>query len=178
MPRLMPTLLTLLAMATGSAHAGNFELQVAGGERAGHLAERFSYDRHGCSGQNLVPALRWQGAPAGTRSFAISMIDPDAPRKDGFRHWFVLDLPADTRNLPQGGNLPPGAYALINDFGQRGWGGPCPPAGDRAHHYVFTLYALDTPHIRLAPQASPKAARAALQNHLLGTAQQTLLFGR
>ncbi len=102
-------------------------------------------DEHGwdCTGQNVSPALSWTGAPKGTKSFAVSIYDPDAPTGSGFWHWWVADLPADTAGLPKGAGggtgLPAGALQVRNDFSQTGYGGPCPPKG-QPHHYHITIY--------------------------------------
>ena len=93
-----------------------------------------------CDGIDVSPPLRWEDVPEGTKSFALSVTDPDAPME--FIHWLVCDLPADARLIPEGGPVPTGAKEIRNDFGKEAYGGPCPPTGE--HHYHFTIYALDT----------------------------------
>ncbi|MEW6689333.1 MAG: YbhB/YbcL family Raf kinase inhibitor-like protein [Pseudomonadota bacterium] len=107
------------------------------------------FNSFGCTGQNLSPALRWSGAPEGTKSFALLCHDPDAPTGGaGWWHWLVLNIPASASGLEKdagradGSKLPAGAAHVNTDFGGPGWGGPCPPVGDKPHRYVFTLYAL------------------------------------
>lgn len=90
-----------------------------------------------CDGANVSPHLEWGEAPAGTKSFALSCFDPDSP-SGNFCHWLVINIPAATRELSPGGRT--GGDDLKNDFGGRGYAGPCPMKG--THHYVFTLYAL------------------------------------
>lgn len=92
---------------------------------------------HTCDGANISPHLEWGEVPVGTKSFAISCFDPDSPSGD-FLHWLVINIPAATREFSQGGRT--GGNELKNDFGGRGYGGPCPMKG--THRYVFTLYAL------------------------------------
>lgn len=167
-------LLALAACARGSG----FTLQVDDTRPEGRMAPRYSYDHAGCGGRNLAPALHWQGQPPATRSFALTVFDPDAPTGNGFWHWAVLDLPASASGLPEGGTLPPPARAIRNDYGVQGWGGPCPPVGDRPHHYVFTLYALDVPRLDLPPDVSPVMAGSAMRDHAIGMARETLTFGR
>jgi len=94
---------------------------------------------HTCDGKDLSPHLAWSGAPEGTRSFALTCIDPDAPVGD-FIHWLVYNIPAMVSEIPQAGPLPAGFQEAENDFGKRPYGGSCPPSG--THRYFFTIYAL------------------------------------
>jgi Raf kinase inhibitor-like YbhB/YbcL family protein len=102
----------------------------------------------GCSGGNKSPELAWSGAPDGTKSFALSVYDPDAPTGSGFWHWVVVNIPPDVTELPmdagnpKANNLPRGARQIRTDFGSPGYGGPCPPAGDHPHRYIFTVFAV------------------------------------
>ena len=102
--------------------------------------------RHTCEGQDAAPPLAWTGAPAGTKSFALIVDDPDAPDpkapKRTWVHWVLYDIPASATGLPEGGALPSGARNGRNDWGRTGYGGPCPPIG--RHRYFHKLYALDT----------------------------------
>ena len=102
----------------------------------------------GCGGGNKSPHLAWSGVPAGTKSFALSCFDPDAPTGSGFWHWVVVNIPATTTELkldagsPKSGLLPKGALQTRTDFGAPGYGGPCPPPGDHPHRYLFTVFAV------------------------------------
>lgn len=94
---------------------------------------------HTCDGKDISPHLTWSGAPEGTKSFALTCIDPDAPMGD-FVHWLAYNIPATTSEIPQGGPVTAGAREVTNDFGKKSYGGPCPPSG--THRYFFTIYAL------------------------------------
>jgi len=97
----------------------------------------------GCEGGNQAPNLTWSGAPDGTRSFAVTVYDPDAPTGSGWWHWFAFNIPADVTKLPSGDVVPEGAVELKNDYGSIGFGGACPPPGE-VHRYQFTVHALGT----------------------------------
>src|SRR2546429_5265771 len=102
----------------------------------------------GCAGNNQSPHLAWSEAPAGTKSFAITCFDPDAPTGSGFWHWLVVNIPPNVTELavdagnPKAPRLPRGALQTRTDFGTPGYGGPCPPAGDPPHRYLFTGFAV------------------------------------
>src|SRR6185437_12909983 len=129
------------------------------------------YDRLGCSGGNISPALSWYHAPAGTHSFAVLMFDSDAPG-GGWWHWVVFDIPAAVRSLRAGAGdppkhlLPPGAVQVRNDFGNPGYGGPCPPPGP-PHHYHVRLYALRLSKLGLNVSASPAQVAARVMANAL-----------
>jgi hypothetical protein len=140
---------------------------------------KFIYQGFGCAGQNLSPAIRWSNPPAGTKSFAVMVHDPDAPTGGaGFWHWVVVDLPVATTQLPQGAGSADGARQLATDFGAPGWGGPCPPAGDPPHRYVFTVYALKVDRLDLPPNATASLAGFMVNANALGKASFTGTFGR
>ena len=132
-----------------------------------------------CSGANLSPQLSWSAPPAKTASLALTVTDPDAPRGT-WVHWVLYDLPADTHALPEGlpalGQLPNGARQGRNDFGEIGYGGPCPPPGS-PHHYIFTLYALDA-KLNLPEGATRAQVEAAMKGHILASGRLTGLFQR
>jgi len=125
-----------------------------------------------CEGKDIAPPLSWSDVPAGTKSLAIIVDDPDAPDPKAPRttwvHWVVVDIPPSATGLPEGGALPPGARAGKNDWKRTGYGGPCPPIG--RHRYFFKLYALDTtlPALKAPTKAELEAA---MRGHVLGQAQ-------
>jgi len=165
---------------------------------SGVFDNKFVLNGFGCKGENVSPALEWKNIPVGTKSLALQIHDPDAPTGSGFWHWGVYNIPITATGLAQGaGNspdtLPVPAFGGATDFLDTGatgvngnYGGPCPPEGDKAHRYNFTLYALA---VEDAQQAGgiPKTGTAALYSfvlnkglgaNLLGTASFTALYGR
>lgn len=174
--------LALAAASAGAAEpAGTFMLRSPGLTPGAAVPRIHVYDRDGCRGRNVSPALKWRHPPIGTRSFALLMFDPDAPG-GGWWHWLVFDLPAQTRSLPAGagdpgGALPKGAIQARNDYGFPGYGGPCPPPGP-AHHYRITLYALNVESLQLDAHASAAAVAAAVRAAQIARAEITLVYAR
>ncbi|MFI4868234.1 MAG: YbhB/YbcL family Raf kinase inhibitor-like protein [Steroidobacterales bacterium] len=141
------------------------------------------YSGFGCSGRNISPALAWRGAPKGTRSFALTVYDPDAPTGSGWWHWLVYNIPASVSELPTGagsagGTLPAGAVQGHTDFGTAGFGGACPPAGDKPHRYIFTVYALKSERIDVPDAASAAMVGFMIHANTLAKASITAHYGR
>ncbi len=137
----------------------------------------------GCTGRNISPALAWSGVPAGARSLALTLYDPDAPTGSGFWHWVVFNIPAGATGLPaDAGNparhlMPKGAVTVRDDYGIRGYGGPCPPPGDKPHHYIFTLFAVDQAKLPIDASVSPAVVGFNLHFHTIAKATLTGLYG-
>lgn len=121
-----------------------------------------------CEGNDISPQLAWQGAPAGAKTFALIVHDPDAPRAGGWYHWVVYNLPSSVASIPENApkqqDLSGGGTQGRNDFGNAGYGGPCPPSG--THRYFFRLYALDT-DLKLNSGATAKDVEKAMEGHIL-----------
>jgi Raf kinase inhibitor-like YbhB/YbcL family protein len=147
--------ITALLFAPALAVANGFSLESQDVHANEPFANKFVLKGFGCEGDNISPELKWKNAPNGTKSFAVTAYDPDAPTGSGWWHWVVFDLPADTTSLPQGagdpaaGKMPKGAVQGRTDFGTQGWGGPCPPKGDKPHRFIFTVFALKTDKLDL-----------------------------
>lgn len=186
-----------LANLPAMAQSGSFTLSSPDLAN-GTFAEKFILNGFGCKGGNVSPALVWSNVPAGTKSLALQIHDPDAPTGAGFWHWTVYNIPATTTALPQGaGNspttLPVPAWGGATDFLDTGatgvngnYGGPCPPVGDKPHHYNFTLYALAVDDVQKAG-GIPKTGTASLFSfvlnkglgaNMLGKASFTATYGR
>ncbi len=167
-----------LALA-GASGAAALELTSADIAPGGMIDNKFVFKGFGCEGGNLSPALSWSGAPEGTKSFALLVHDPDAPTGGaGFWHWGVIDIPGDAKGLAQGGPLPAGAKDIGTDFGAPGYGGPCPPKGEKPHHYNFTLYALKVAKLELPPGATPSLTGLLVNLNALAKATLTGVYGR
>jgi Raf kinase inhibitor-like YbhB/YbcL family protein len=129
---------------------------------------------HTCEGVNLSPGLQWAGAPGQAQSFVLIMDDPDAP--DGtFTHWVLFDIPGTTSSFEAGRAV---GFDAMNDFGEPGYRGPCPPPGDEAHGYRFTLYALDVDTIEIGQTATRREVEGAMQGHVIARAQLRARYGR
>lgn len=138
----------IFLFAAQVAGADGFTLASPQVKPGGRIADEQVFNGFGCQGGNVSPALQWKGAPAGTRSFAVTLYDPDAPTGSGWWHWVMFNIPANTTGLaknagnPEAGLAPAGSVQSRTDFGKPGFGGPCPPAGDKPHRYQIAVHAL------------------------------------
>jgi Raf kinase inhibitor-like YbhB/YbcL family protein len=172
----------LAAYLGGAAVAGALTLTSPDVKAGGKIADEQVFNSFGCTGKNQSPALSWSGAPKGTKSFALNVYDPDAPTGSGFWHWVVFNIPADTTSLPKGAGdpksdaAPKGAIQSHTDYGAPGYGGPCPPKGDKPHRYIFTLYALDVDKLDADENATAAVVGFNLHFHTLAKATLTALY--
>jgi Raf kinase inhibitor-like YbhB/YbcL family protein len=170
MGRVMARVSLMLTLATGSASAGmsltSLDIKPGVAIPIAHIYPR-------CGGDNISPSLTWDGAPRGTASFVLTMIDVDV-KPDEWSHWVVVGLPATLSSLPRGAqSLPGGATAIVSNFGDAAYAGPCPPKGTGVHHYQFTIWALPTASIPLAPDEKATTLTALLSKNALGQASLT-----
>ena len=174
--------ITLAAASAGAQ--GTFTLTSKETGAGKTLAAAQVFNSFGCTGQNVSPSLAWANPPAGTKSYALTMYDPDAPTGSGWWHWVVYNIPATAKSLPAGAGdakapkLPAGAAQGNTDFGTPGYGGPCPPAGDKPHHYIFTLYALKVDKLDIPANATAAFVGFNINGNKLGQATFTALYGR
>lgn len=176
---------TLLLSSAFAAHAASgFTLKSPTVQSGSKLTMAQVYKGFGCEGGNTSPALEWSDAPKGTESYAVTLYDPDAPTGSGWWHWVVYNIPADVTELEQGAGaadgkgLPAGASMGRTDFGTAAFGGACPPAGDKPHRYIFTVYALKTERIDVPPDASPALIGFMIHANQLGKASLETKYGR
>lgn len=176
-----------LALAGALAHADAKALSLTSPdfELQGKIPRVHIFNGFGCSGQNRSPALLWQGAPAGTKSYAITMFDLDEHgTPSGWWHWVVYNLPATTSRLPENSgaekdnNLPAGTIQGRTDLGNDAYHGPCPGKGEPPHRYLITLYALSTGKLPVPPEASGAMVSWIAHDYTLAKATLIARYGR
>src|SRR5215471_10236439 len=157
----------VVLLFTNAAFAQTFTLKS--NDLSGQATSQQVYKGFGCNGENISPELSWSNVPAGTKSFAVTIYDENAPTGSGWWHWLIFDIPSNISELKSGAgelNLkiaPAGAIQSITDFKTQGYGGPCPPEGNGDHKYTVTVYALITEKLGLDANANP-----ALVGYMLG----------
>lgn len=161
---------------------GRFTLRAPDLLSGGRIAASHVYNGMGCTGQNISPALEWSNPPAGTKSFAVTIYDPDAPTGSGWWHWVMYNIPASTTSLAAGAgngrNAPRGSAQGTTDFGTRGYGGPCPPPGDAPHHYHIKVFALKIDRIDAPGNATAAFIGFNLNANKLATSEIIGRYGR
>jgi Raf kinase inhibitor-like YbhB/YbcL family protein len=173
-----------LVATTTLSQAAGFTLSSPDIKAGAMMPQRFEFKGFGCAGDNQSPALKWSGAPKDTKSYAVTVFDPDAPTGSGWWHWSVINIPASVTELAAdagavgGAKLPQGATAVRIDYGVAGWGGTCPPQGDKPHRYVFTVHALKTEKLDIPADATAALAGFMINGNALGKASFTALYGR
>lgn len=177
-------IILLLVFSSASIWAADFTLTSPSLKDKGTLPNRNVFNSFGCTGENVSPALQWKNAPAGTKSFAVIVYDPDAPTGSGWWHWTVFNIPANATEIAEGAGtekstkLPKGASQGRTDFGNAAFGGACPPVGDKPHRYIFTVFALKADKLELDANSSGALVGYYLNGNSLGKATMTAMFGR
>jgi Raf kinase inhibitor-like YbhB/YbcL family protein len=169
-------------LCAGIASAGEFTLKSD--QIGGQLTIDQVYSGFGCTGKNISPQLKWIDAPKNAKSFAVTVYDPAAPTGSGWWHWVVFNIPANVTELvTDAGDLqkhlaPKGSVQSMTDFGKPGFGGPCPPQGDKPHPYIFTVFALDVPALDLNEKANAALVGFMLNAHAIEKASLISYYGR
>ena len=169
-------------LTVSAAGAEPFHVSVAGLKANDVVPARFVYNHSGCSGENISPEISWSGAPASAKSLAIVVWDQDAPVSGGFYHWVIVNVPVETKKLSEGaGNVashkaPTGSIQLFNDWGESGYGGPCPPGNSR-HRYHFIVSALSA-QVPVTTRTKVSEAIAAIKKNTVASAEQVLVYGK
>lgn len=153
------SLLLLLLISSSLLIAQNFSLSST--DLKGQSTKKQEFGGFGCNGENVSPQLSWTDVPEGTKSFAITVYDPDAPTGSGFWHWLAFDIPVDITTIPTGAGstasnlMPANIIQSLTDYGIKGYGGPCPPEGHGIHTYIYTVYALKVPSLGIDSNTNP-----------------------
>jgi Raf kinase inhibitor-like YbhB/YbcL family protein len=173
---------TLLASAV--VNADGFTLSSKDIAQGEYMSKTQEFNGFGCTGADQSPHIQWSNAPEGTKSFAITAYDPDAPTGSGWWHWQLINIPADVTELkPNAGQpekklAPKGSQHIQNDYGNAGFGGACPPVGHGVHHYQFTVHALSVEKLDLPAGASGALAGYMINANSLGAATIESLYRR
>lgn len=148
----------------------------------GQISKAQEFNGFGCSGQNISPELHWSNPPKGTKSFAVTVYDPDAPTGSGWWHWLIVNIPADTQTIAADASakktLPKGALETMTDYGFAGFGGACPPKGDKAHRYVFTVHALDVESLPVKAESNSAVVGFMINKHTIQKASLISYYQR
>ena len=182
MNRIKLVLIALSLIGTEALAQNTFTL--TSNDLGGQATKTQEFNGFGCTGKNESPQLSWENAPEGTKSFAITMYDPDAPTGSGWWHWLAFDIPANVKALeanagnPNLGKMPNGAVQSITDYGAKGFGGPCPPPGHGLHQYVITVYALKTDKLGLDENTNPAVVGYYLWNNTIAKASIVAYYQR
>ena len=173
-----------LLMTFSSALFAQNTFTLTSSTLGGEATVNEEFNGFGCTGENESPQLSWKNAPEGTKSFAVTMYDPDAPTGSGWWHWVVFDIPANTNELVSGaGNpelnlTPKGVIQSITDYGANGYGGPCPPEGHGLHQYIITVHALKTESLGLKESTNAAVVGFYLWNNTLAKASIVTYYQR
>ena len=177
-------LILVLSLIFSTVVFGQKTFTLSSKDLGGETTKTQEFNGFGCSGDNQSPQLSWKNAPEGTKSFAITMYDPDAPTGSGFWHWVVFDIPANINELvTNAGNIklnlaPKGAIQSKTDYGINGFGGPCPPVGHGFNQYIITVYALKTDKLGLDANINPAVVGFYLWNNTLTKASIVAYYKR
>ncbi len=174
-------LTSLVTLSSVAASAAEFSVSVPAFNK---IENKQVFKGFGCEGGNVSPAVSWENAPEGTKSFALTVYDPDAPTGSGWWHWVAYNIPASAKSIAEGAGtvdgkkLPKGSAQGTTDFGTKGYGGPCPPAGDKPHHYIVSLHALKIEKIEVPHGATAAMIGFNINANTIAKATVTGMYGR
>ena len=184
MHRSLKFLSVLSLTLSSSVFAESLTLSSQDITEAKFMSKDHEFNGFGCSGADKSPHLKWSGIPKGTKSFAITAYDPDAPTGSGWWHWQIVNIPMSVRELAtDAGNtkniaVPKGSMQIQDDYGSRGFGGACPPKGHGVHHYRFTVHALSIEKLELPEDASGALAGYMINAHTIESSTLEALYKR
>ena len=163
-------LLTAFFVSCSVGHAQSALLKISSSDIAPNstITSKHVFNGFGCTGENAFPQISWSNPPLGTKGYALTVYDPDAPTGSGWGHYAAINIPSTYNSLPASiaaenkFSVKDGIKQIRNDFGNYSFGGPCPPVGDKAHRYIFTIYALKTDKLDV-----PETATTALAGYMI-----------
>ncbi|MFO6424242.1 YbhB/YbcL family Raf kinase inhibitor-like protein [Motilimonas sp. KMU-193] len=175
-----------LVLALGSMMGSANALELASDDlvEGGLMDIKHVFDQWGCGGKNISPHLKWSDVPEGTKSFVVTVYDPDAPTISGFWHWVAFNIPANVTELPQGAGsegsklMPQGVIQSNTDFNAQGYGGPCPPTTDGMHRYQFSIHAMKVDKLPFGADINPASVGYQIHVNSLATATITATYNR
>ncbi len=180
MKKIIIGILFLVSLSAAQDSGSNFTLKS--NDLRGQLSINQVFNGFGCKGKNISPELAWSGEPKETKSFAITMYDPDAPTGSGWWHWIVYDIPKNIHSLKSNASalhlLPSGTHEGITDYKTRGFGGACPPKGNNPHQYIITVYALDVAKLPGSKDANPALLGYLINAHTIAKSSLISYYGR
>ena len=177
-------LVLLLSFLMSVAVFGQKTFTLSSNDLGGEATKTQEFNGFGCSGENISPQLSWENAPEGTKSFAVTMYDPDAPTGSGFWHWVMVDIPSNVTELvTNAGNVelnltPKGAIQSVTNYGIKGFGGPCPPEGHGFHQYIITVHALKTDKLGTDENTNPAVVGFNLWNQTIAKSSIVAYYKR
>ena len=184
MKKIISTLFFMIGFVVTTSYVQAEGFTLSSPDISGQLSNTQVFNGFGCSGKNISPILNWKNAPEGTKSFAVTVYDPDAPTGSGWWHWVIFDIPANVQSLESNaGNIkiaaaPKGSIQSGTSFGQPGFGGACPPQGDKPHQYIFTVYALKIDKLGLNDNATAELVGFYLGRNMLARASIVAYYAR
>lgn len=177
-------LILAMFIALSGSVFGQDTFTLFSNELGGEATPIQEFNGFGCVGENKSPQLSWENAPKETKSFAVTMYDPDAPTGSGWWHWVLFDIPAEIDEIVSGAGdeqldlLPKGVVQSITDYGAIGYGGPCPPEDHGLHQYIITVYALKTEKLGINKDTNPAIVGYYLWNNTLAKASIVTYYKR
>ncbi len=176
--------ITLIAIIFNLSVFGQGSFTLESKTLGGNSTSAEEFNGFGCTGENTSPQLSWTNTPEGTKSFAITMYDPNAPTGSGWWHWVVFDIPSDVNDLLKNagniekGLMPKDAIQSITNYGKPGYGGPCPPENHGIHQYVITVHALKVDKLGLNENTNPAIVGYYLWNNTIAKASIVTYYER
>lgn len=173
-----------LMLLSYSVYASAQGFTLTSKDLGGQITKHQVYSGFGCTGDNISPSLKWVNPPKGTKSFAVTVYDPDAPTGSGWWHWLIFNIPANITGLKRDAGriekklAPVGSVQSVTDYGKPGFGGACPPEGDKAHRYIFTVYALSVAKLDLDSKTNPAMVGYTLNSKAFAKASLVAYYKR